>query len=308
MTHPESKPTPSAAGQTILVTGLRGFTGQYLASSLRARGAQVMGLVQGNAQNADEISADLTDAASVKDAVTRVQPTHVVHLAGLAFVGHGDAQSFYTVNLFGTLHLLEALSTLKIPPHRILLASSANVYGTPAVEVIDESICPAPVNHYACSKLAMEHMAHTWLDKLPIVITRPFNYTGVGQDDQFLIPKIVSHFKRRAPFIELGNLDVSRDFSDVRDVVDRYVHLLLDAEDVAGQTFNVCSGQAHSLREIMTLTEQLSGHSLDIRVNPAFVRANEVPRLLGSAARLQQYLGPFSTIPMEQTLRWMLEG
>jgi nucleoside-diphosphate-sugar epimerase len=199
------------------------------------------------------------------------------------------------------------LNTLKTPPRRILLASSANVYGTPAVEVIDESICPAPVNHYACSKLAMEHMAHNWMDKLPIVITRPFNYTGIGQDDKFLIPKIVSHYQRRAPFIELGNLDVSRDFSDVRDVVERYVHLLLDAEDVAGQTFNVCSGQAHSLREIMALTEQLSGHSLDIRVNPAFVRANEVPRLLGSAARLQQYLGPFSPIPMEQTLRWMLE-
>ncbi|WP_081577160.1 GDP-mannose 4,6-dehydratase, partial [Acidithiobacillus thiooxidans] len=238
----------------------------------------------------------------------QVQPTHVVHLAGLAFVGHGDAQAFYAVNLFGTLHLLEALSTLKTPPQRILLASSANVYGTPAVEVIDESICPAPVNHYACSKLAMEHMAHTWLDKLPIVIARPFNYTGVGQDDKFLIPKIVSHFKRRAPFIELGNLDVSRDFSDVRDVVDRYVHLLLEAEGVAGQTFNVCSGQAHSLREIMALTEQLSGHSLDIRVNPAFVRANEVPRLLGSAARLQQHLGPFSPIPIKQTLRWMLES
>jgi nucleoside-diphosphate-sugar epimerase len=307
LTHPESKPTLSATGQTILVTGLRGFTGQYLAKALRARGAQVIGLVQDEAQNAEEISADLTDGASVQAAVAQVQPTHVVHLAGLAFVGHGDAQAFYAVNLFGTLHLLEALSTLKTPPRRILLASSANVYGTPAVEVIDESICPAPVNHYACSKLAMEHMAHNWMDKLPIVITRPFNYTGVGQDHKFLIPKIVSHYQRRAPFIELGNLDVSRDFSDVRDVVDRYVKLLLDAKDVVGQTFNVCSGQAHSLREIMALTEQLSGHSLDIRVNPAFVRANEVPRLLGSAARMQQYLGPFSPIPMEQTLRWMLE-
>jgi len=307
LTHPESKPTLSATGQTILVTGLRGFTGQYLAKALRARGAQVIGLVQDEAQNAEEISADLTDGASVQAAVAQVQPTHVVHLAGLAFVGHGDAQAFYAVNLFGTLHLLEALSTLKTPPRRILLASSANVYGTPAVEVIDESICPAPVNHYACSKLAMEHMAHNWMDKLPIVITRPFNYTGVGQDHKFLIPKIVSHYQRRAPFVELGNLDVSRDFSDVRDVVDRYVKLLLDAKDVVGQTFNVCSGQAHSLREIMALTEQLSGHSLDIRVNPAFVRANEVPRLLGSAARMQQYLGPFSPIPMEQTLRWMLE-
>jgi nucleoside-diphosphate-sugar epimerase len=260
------------------------------------------------AQSPDEVACDLTDAAAVREAVARIQPTHVAHLAALAFVGHGDARAFYDVNLFGTLNLLEALAAAERPPLRVLIASSANVYGTPGVEVIDESVCPAPVNHYACSKLAMEHMAHTFFERLPIVMTRPFNYTGVGQDEKFLIPKIVSHFKRQAPFIELGNLDVSRDFSDVRDVAAAYVALLLDAQGVEGQTFNVCSGRAHSLREVLNMAERISGRSMEIRVNPAFVRSNEVPRLLGSGLKLQQLTGLSPRIPLDETISWMING
>ncbi len=293
---------------TVLITGLHGFTGHYLGAALRARSARVVGLVQGSPRDATEATCDLTDALAVREAVARLRPTHVVHLAALSFVGHANARAFYDVNLFGTLNLLEALALLDAPPQRVLIASSANVYGTPEVEVIDETVCPAPVNHYACSKLAMEHMARTWFDRLPIVITRPFNYTGVGQDEKFLIPKIVSHFRRRAPWIELGNLDVSRDFSDVRDVVSLYTALLLDADNVSGQTFNICSVCAHALREILALAGQISGHSLEVRVNPAFVRANELPRLLGDNRKLQTYVGWKPQRALEDTLRWMLQG
>ncbi|WP_414041651.1 GDP-mannose 4,6-dehydratase [Acidithiobacillus sp. M4-SHS-6] len=280
----------------VLVTGASGFTGRYMVDLLQTRGYGV-----------PEFACDLTDPDAVRAAVLQAQPDYVVHLAALSFVGHGNAEAFYRVNVLGTLNLLEALAALPHPPQRVLVASSANVYGTPGVEVIDESICPAPVNHYACSKLAMEHMVRTWGERLPIVMTRPFNYTGVGQDEKFLIPKIVSHFRRRAPVVELGNLDVSRDFSDVRDVVAIYAHLLLEAgAEVCGQIFNVCSEQAYSLRELLAMVEQISGHNLEVRVNPAFIRANEVPRLSGSAARLQAHLGPLTHIPMEQTLGWML--
>lgn len=296
------------SSSTVLVTGLNGFTGRYLADALRARGVQVFGLVQGTPQSDCEIACDLKDAEAVRAAVAQVRPTHVAHLAALSFVGHADAQAFYGVNVFGTLNLLEALATLHAPPKRVLLASSANVYGTPGLEVIDESVCPAPVNHYAASKLAMEHMARTWSNRLPLVITRPFNYTGVGQDEKFLIPKIVSHFKRRAPVIELGNVDVSRDFSDVRDVTAVYLALLLDAQGVEGQTFNVCSGRAHSLRDMLAMAEHICGHSIEIRINPAFVRAAEVPQLLGSSRKLQQYTNLLPQHALEQTLGWMLHG
>lgn len=95
-------------------------------------------------------------------------------------MAHEDVRGIYDVNLLGTLDLLEALSTLPTPPQRILLAGSANIYGTPNIEVIDESICPAPVNHYAISKLAMELMARNYGSRLPLVITRPFNYIPGG--------------------------------------------------------------------------------------------------------------------------------
>jgi len=288
---------------TVLITGLRGFTGHYLAAALRAYGARVVGLVQGSPQCPEEIACELTDAQAVHAAVAQVRPTHVVHLAALAFVGHGDARAFYDVNLFGTLNLLEALAALPELPRRVLIASSANIYGAPGIEVIDESVCPAPVNHYACSKLAMEHMVRTWFDRLPIVMTRPFNYTGVGQDEKFLIPKIVSHFKRRAAKIELGNLDVSRDFSDVRDVAAAYMGLL--ESDVRSEVFNVCSGQAYALPDVLRMMTEISGHAIEVRVNPALVRANEIPVLRGEPRKLQACTGHAPRISLRDTLQWM---
>lgn len=169
-----------------------------------------------------------------------------------------------------------------------------------------EGALPHPANDYAVSKLAMEYMARLWLDKLPIVIVRPFNYTGVGQSDSFLLPKIVSHFRRRAPRIELGNLDVWRDFSDVRAVVDAYRRLL--ELGPVGVTVNVSSGRAHSLREVLSMAENITGHQMRVDVNPAFVRANEVRTLCGDPARLRALIGAWDTPPVEETVRWMLEA
>ncbi|KTT04397.1 epimerase [Pseudomonas oryzihabitans] len=285
---------------TALVTGASGFTGRYLIHALKARGFKVVGFGSA-ATDADlTLACDLTDKAAVAAAVGQAQPDWVVHLAALAFVGHADQEAFYRVNLFGTLNLLEALGALERQPQRVLIASSANIYGTPGVEVIEESVCPAPVNHYACSKLAMEHMVATWYDRLPIAITRPFNYTGPGQDERFLIPKIVGHFARGERVIELGNLDVSRDFSDVRDLAQAYLGLL--DSDHRSSPVNVCSGKATALRSIIEMMERIAGYAIEVRVNPAFVRANEIPTLRGSDVRLREIVGGRDLIPLERTL------
>ena len=290
----------------VLVTGAGGFTGSYLVPALRSKGYGVVGMGEGTSSSDRDLACNLMDAAAVRAAVLEARPTHVVHLAALAFVGHSDARAFYDVNLFGTLNLLEALAALPELPRKVLIASSANIYGTPGVEVIDESICPAPVNHYACSKLAMEHMVRTWFDRLPIVMTRPFNYTGIGQDEKFLIPKIVSHFKRRAAKIELGNLDVSRDFSDVRDVAAAYVGLL--ESDVQSEAFNICSGEAVALRTVLDIMTRKTGHTMAVEVNPAFVRPNEIPVLRGSHHKLTEAIGFAPRHALEDTLAWMLQG
>lgn len=297
----------------ILVTGADGFTGRYLAAELQRAGYEVHGLVHnpvasGKVAGVSALHiADLSDAAGLAAVVNEVQPDKVVHLAAIAFVAHGDIEAIYRTNLVGTRHLLEALAQSKAPLDAVLLASSANVYGNSVGGVLDENTPPAPANDYAVSKLAMEYVARLYADRLPLITVRPFNYTGVGQAESFLIPKIVNHVRRRAPLIELGNLDVARDFSDVRNVVQLY-RRLLEAPAALGQTFNVCSGQAWSLNDVLTMVREISGHDFEVRVNPAFVRQNEVKTLVGSRAKLDAVVGEVPEIALRDTLRWMLEA
>jgi len=291
-------------GKRALITGLRGFTGYYMARELSAAGYHVHGTVlPGEPTGPDIFAVDLLDRASVAAAVEQVRPDVVVHLAAIAFVAHNDADQMYRVNVVGTRNLLEALAAGSHKPSSVLLASSANIYGNADVPVIDESVAPNPANDYAVSKLAMEYMARLWMDKLPITIARPFNYTGVGQTENFLLPKIVSHFRKEARRIELGNLAIARDFSDVRMVAKCYRHLLAAAP--AGQAFNVCSGQPHTLESLIDMMSEIAGYRIEVHVNPAFVRANEVLTLTGSNARLAAVIGKIEPTPLLETLRWM---
>jgi nucleoside-diphosphate-sugar epimerase len=297
-----------------LITGVAGFTGDYLTRDLAARGYRVVGLDQALGEpieNASSTSAgpiaayrcDLMDRAAMRDAVQRIAPDAVVHLAAISFVAHGDAEAIYRINVAGARNLLEALSALDKKPTAVLLASSANIYGNSAAGPIDESAPPNPANDYAVSKLAMEYMARLWMERLPIVIVRPFNYTGVGQAPHFLLPKIVGHFRRGEKVIELGNIDVERDFSDVRFVSRAYCELLRKAP--AGEVFNVCSGNVYSLKDILRMMAEIAGYEIEVRINPAFVRENEVRRLEGCNRKLLGAAGELPAIALRDTLSWM---
>lgn len=291
----------------VLITGVKGFTGQYVAAELQANGWDVWGMgSQPDPSDPNYRCVDLLDAEGLHGVVADVQPDAVVHLAAIAFVGHGDADAFYRVNLLGTRNLLAALAGGQHKPRCVLLASSANVYGNATEGVLAEDTLPNPANDYAVSKLAMEFMARLWMDKLPLVVARPFNYTGVGQSTDFLLPKMAAHFRGRAESIQLGNLDVWRDFSDVRAVAQAYRRLLQVCP--AGATVNVCSGRTHSLREVLHMMERISGHVLDVQVNPAFVRANEVRSLSGNPDKLRGLIGDWQVPALEDTVRWMLEA
>ncbi|RDL20294.1 GDP-D-mannose dehydratase [Pseudomonas sp. URMO17WK12:I10] len=294
------------ASKRALVTGINGFTGRYMAAELQAKGYEVIGTGSQPSAAPDYHQVDLADGPGLRALLAELQPDVIVHLAAIAFVGHGAADAFYQVNLIGTRNLLEAIAACGKTPECVLIASSANVYGNVSEGMLDEHTPPAPANDYAVSKLAMEYMAKLWCDRLPIVITRPFNYTGVGQAENFLLPKIVSHFQRKAPAIELGNLDVWRDFSDVRAVVRAY-RGLIEARAVS-QTVNVSSGITHSLREVIAKCSAITGHTLDVQVNPAFVRANEVKTLCGDNARLRALVPGWETPALDETLGWMLAG
>lgn len=296
--------------RTVLITGSRSFTGAFLVPLLQKRGFTVVGIERsaGPPSCHREIICDLTDQDGLNRAVLELMPSHVIHLAALSFAALEDEFPYYHVNLFGTQNLLRSLSLLPVPPTKVILASTANVYGIPPAGVtrLDESIPPNPVNHYAISKLAMEFMAKTWFARLPILVTRPFNYTGPGQDLKFVVPKIVHHFKSRLSCIEVGNLNVSRDFSDVRDIALCYANLLDCPYD--SEVVNLCSGNPHPLAEIFEELTALTGHSIEIVQNPAFMRANEIPSLCGDHSKLHRMSGFAPSIPLRETLAFMLDS
>lgn len=296
----------------VLITGATGFTGRYLAPKLAAAGYDVHGTAQcGDRGDVDGIatlhSIDLTDLKAVEQVVRDVSPAKVVHLAAIAFVGHSDIAEMYRTNILGTRNLLEALASASDRPAAVLIASSANIYGNSRSGKLDESVPPSPANDYAVTKVATENLVALYHDRLPLIVTRPFNYTGIGQSTDFVIPKIVDHARRRAATIELGNLDVERDFSDVRSIADIY-RRLLDCPAAIGGTFNICSGRHYSLAEVIALIEEISDHKMRIAVNPAFVRKNDVHTLYGDNARLSDTIGQLDMPPLRQTLQWMLEA
>ncbi|HID8483738.1 TPA: GDP-mannose 4,6-dehydratase [Serratia marcescens] len=272
----------------ILVTGGNGFTGKYVVSAFEAAGYQVLVGVRSTPVLDKEVLFNILNKDSLCETLLKYRPDGIIHLAGSAFVGEGDSSVFYLNNTVGTLNLIEAIKLSGIDIKKVIVSSSANIYGNPTVSTIDESIEPIPVNHYASSKLAMESMLKGWYSQIPVIVTRPFNYTGVGQGINFLVPKIVSHFKRNCDVIELGNIDVERDFSDVSEIATCYLKLF--ESEYTSTVVNLCSGNSTSLKKIIEDMESISGHRMEVRINPAFVRSNEIKILRGDNAKLRNMI------------------
>lgn len=282
-----------------MVTGARGFTGIHITEMAKNQGIKVIAL-----------ESNLNDEKALNQEIAQISPDYVAHLAGISFVASKDHEAFYRVHALGTSNLLQALTKLQTAPKKILLASSATVYGNSPNHLSVEDQPLTPIDHYAISKVAMEDMAKTFFNRLPIVIARPFNYTGPGQKGNFLIPKLVDHFAKRKSFIELGNLNIEREFNDVNMICDAYLKLLELGK--ANEIYNVCSGQARSLQFVVDTLKKITGHAIEIRVNPDFVRASEVHRMVGSPEKLKQLLagnGLSLQIPaLDDTFKLMLDA
>lgn len=279
----------------ILVTGSQGFTGRYIKEELQKNNHEVF-----------DLEANLLDNKALDIEIQSKEIDAVIHLAAIAFVQHSDVNAIYENNIIGTRNLLDTLASYIPNVKHVLIASSANVYGNTTVEKITEDTPLNPANDYAISKVAMEYMAQLWMDRLPITITRPFNYTGVGQSEDFVIPKIVRHFKEKKDFIELGNIEVWREYNDVRSVGSVYRKLLENKP--LNDVVNICSGKAYSLKEVIETISLMTQHNLNIKVNDDFIRTNEIERLAGDPDKLKSIIGDSKFFDMKETIHWMVNN
>lgn len=299
--------------ERVLITGANGFAGPYVASAMAARGYEVLGLSRrplltpGCPAVQEWFVADLSDPLQARKAVEESRPDVVIHLAAISFVAHADVRDIYLSNILGTRNLLDALVAVGQMTGPLIIASSGNVYGVNVGGALSEQRVINPHSDYAISKAATEYLADMYAHKVRSIIIRPFNYTGVGQGRNFLIPKIIDHIKRGAETIELGNIHVARDFSDVRFFAEA-VSKLIEADVESADRINICSGVAYTLSEVIALAERVSAHRLKVKVNQDFVRANEVSKLWGDPAKLHTIIGPLKSPPLEKTIQWMIEN
>ena len=256
------------------------------------------------------LKSDISDPIALEREILFIKPDLVLHLAGISYVASKDHEAFYRVHVLGTTNLLNTLTKLEIAPKKIVLASSATVYGNCTNVPTPETQPISPVDHYAMSKAAMEELAKRFMDRLPIIIARPFNYTGPGQHGNFLIPKLIRHFVEKQSAIELGNLNVEREFNDVSTICNAYLGLL-DA-GIPGETYNICTGNLRSLGSIIDTLIKITNHSIQININPEFVRPNEVYQMCGNPDKLMTLLAQHKIelyIPtIEETIKNMLKN
>ena len=290
----------------VLITGVNGFTGIHLEKYLLKNGYDVYGTVINEPRSEKYFRCDITKRNEIDAVLLLIKPDYVIHIAAISFVGESDASLIYDINVLGTQNLLQALVDVNIKPKKLIVASSATVYGNQGKEILDESMCPKPVNHYGISKLAMEHIVANYFKYFDIVITRPFNYTGIGQAEHFLIPKIVNHFRDQKKIIELGNLDVKREFNDIGYICDIYDHLL--RSDIRSEVVNIASNRGIKLLDVIEMMNEIAGYKIKVEVNPAFVRKDEIQSLTGSTLKLESFIGCLVQKDFSETLKDMYEA
>ncbi len=296
-----------------LVTGASGFVGRYLVERLRAQEYDVVA-AGGPRDAATHLPVDLADVESLHAAFDIAQPEIVFHLAAQAFVPRAieAPQETYQTNVIGTTNVLAALRAWRERSGRnarLLFVSSAEVYGVQPEEAmpLDESRAPSPANPYAASKAAAEALVLGEVRTFGVdaVITRAFNHIGPGQNERFAVPAFAAQLAAIAgggePVMSVGNLDARRDFLDVRDVADAYIALARSGK--SGEIYNVSSGTAISIREVLAELIRIAHVPVEVRQDSSRMRPSDVPLLYGRNDKLRSATGWAPSIPLRRTLQ-----
>jgi GDP-4-dehydro-6-deoxy-D-mannose reductase len=303
---------------TILITGVTGFVGGYLAECLiSSNDIDIYGTYHflNNDQMKNPIvqlrQLDVTDGLSVKQLLDDLRPQEIYHLAAIAATTGTDPRPYYQVNFNGTINLLEAVRET-VPDCRVLYVGSANIYGPvpEKFQPIREEQELQPVNHYAAAKAAADLAAYTYTaNGLNVIRVRPFNHTGPGQNTDFVcsrLAKLMAEIMlgQREPVIEAGNLEAARDFTDVRDVVEAY--RLLMQKGRSGEAYNVCSQQVYSVRDIIAILAELAGLDVKVISRSDLLRSTDIAILKGSWEKINTDTGWQPLIDFRQSLHDLL--
>lgn len=305
----------------ILLTGAHGFVGKVLLGQLLTAGYRVTcafaSAVAELLPGVESVVFDIRDAQAVGLAVERVQPTHVIHLAAISHVPTSfvDPLLTWNTNVLGSLNLLEALKQ-HAPEAFVLFASSSEVYGEAfkAGVPLDERSACLPMNPYAASKLAAELAFEQYFRRgVRGVIARPFNHIGPGQSPEFVTASFARQIAlieagQQPPVLQVGNLEACRDFLDVRDVCSAYLHLLeLSASPLDVRVFNIASGQARKIHEVLDVLVQQSSVAIAVELDPQRLRPSDVPFAVGNCQRMAAATGWQPNISLTETLAQLLD-
>jgi GDP-4-dehydro-6-deoxy-D-mannose reductase len=293
----------------LLVTGRHGFVGSTVARIVQTDPAFANWSVVETPE-----ALDLRDATATSEMVAGAAPDAVLHLAAQSFVPDAlrDPAATLRVNLFGTLNLLQALKRCGFRG-RMIYAGTGDVYGVVPEDALPvaETRLPAPRNPYAVSKLAAEALCYQWTvtDRMDVVLARPFNHIGWGQSERFVVSDFARQVVeirrgRRKPVVAVGDIDVTRDFTDVRDGVHAYIALL--ASGSIGEIYNVCSGRETSIRAVLERLATLAGVEITIEQDPVRFRKSEQRRMCGDPAKIKRATGWEATTPLDDSLHEML--
>jgi len=305
--------------QRALVTGCNGFVGRTLVARLRSGGFDVRGVDR--AEKCDEVPAesylagDLTDESFVAAAIDSAKIDCIIHLAAQSSVRRSFDEPALTLTS-GTLPALHILNHLRVTKGhtRVLLVGSADEYGAvaPGQLPLAETAPVKPASPYALAKAIQNQFGVMFrsLYGVDTVMTRSFNHTGPGQREDFVLANFarqVAEIKRgkREPVMDVGNLDVKRDFLDVRDVCDAYVVLLKKGR--SGETYNVCSGKSYRVGDLLDRMCALAGVKVTLRVDESRLRPVDMPELRGDPSRIREHTGWAAQHSIDETLKAMLE-
>jgi GDP-4-dehydro-6-deoxy-D-mannose reductase len=298
-----------------LITGVGGFAGRHLAAWLGERGDEVWGLCKPGTPCPAAVrcrESDIRDPDGVAEAVRQARPELIYHLAGLSHVGDSwsSGRDTLATNILGAVAVLEAARLAGTAP-RVLLVGSAYQYGRfEGSGAIDESAPLRPVSPYGLSKVAQERLGRDYAGEgLPVILVRAFNHAGPGQEPSFVISDWARRIAemelgRRPPVLEVGNLDVERDFTDVRDVARAY--RLLGERGRPGEAYNVCSGVGRRLRDVLDTMRKLGRVEFSV-VETRPPRPGEVRAFVGCRDKIGRELGWEPTVSFGDTLLGALE-